>query len=814
MKHRRLVAALVAGVSLPALAACTDNSSGAGKSDARTISVTSSDDACDLSADQAPSGNLVFKVKNNGSKVTEFYLFGEDGLRIVGEVENIGPGLSRDLVVNVAGREVRHGLQAGHGRRRHPHLLHGHRLRATRPPSPAPRKQQVDAANAQYKAYVEDQSEQLLAGTKEFVAAYKSGDDAKARTLYPTVRVHWERIEPVAESFGDLDPKMDVREADLEEGQEWTGWHRIEKDLWPPKDQPYTALTPEKRKDYAERLLQDTQTLHGRIEELTFTVDQIGNGAKSLLDEVATGKVTGEEEIWSHTDLYDFQANVDGARVAFEGLRPVLEAKEPALEKQLEQRFTELQALLDKYRVGADGLRELRRAHHRPGQGALRRRQRALRAALPPDRRGHPLSAMTDSSSLSRRRLLGYAGAGAAVGAAGFAGGIGYGARDRRPGRSGHRPLPVPRQAPGRHRHAGPGPAALRRVRRDRDVAGRAADAPQGVDRRGGRDDPGPSGRGGHAAALRRAARRHRRGDRAAPRRLTLTFGFGPSLFRDAEGKDRFGLADRQPAALRRLPHFPADNLQEQRSDGDLCVQACADDPQVAVHAIRNLSRIAFGSAALRWSQLGFGRTSSTSTSQATPRNLFGFKDGTANLKAEQSADVEKHVWVGADDDGASWLENGSYLVARRINMTIEPWDRTSLREQEQLIGRDRPQGAPLSGGTEFTEPDLDLKGNDGQPLVAMNSHVRLAHPSQNHGVRMLRRGYNFTDGNDDLGRLDAGLFFIAYVRDPDTQYIPMQTKLSRDDGLMEYLRHTGSALFAVPPGVRRGGFVGESLFS
>ena len=146
--------------------------------------------------------------------------------------------------------------------------------------------------------------------------------------------MHWERIEPVAESFGDLDPKMDAREADLEEGQEWTGWHRIEKDLWPPRrTSAYTALTQAERASYADRLLADTETLHEpRSRSSTFTVDQIGNGAKSLLDEVATGKVTGEEEIWSHTDLYDFQANIDGARVAFEGLRPVLKQKDPALE--------------------------------------------------------------------------------------------------------------------------------------------------------------------------------------------------------------------------------------------------------------------------------------------------------------------------------------------------------------------------------------------------------------------------------------------------------------------------------------------------
>ena len=299
------------------------------------------------------------------------------------------------------------------------------------------------------------------------------------------------------------------------------------------------------------------------------------------------------------------------------------------------------------------------------------------------------------------------------------------------------------------------------------------------------------------------------------PSRLTITFGFGPSLFRDARGKDRFGLAARQPAALARLPHFPADNLDPARSDGDLCVQACADDPQVAVHAVRNLSRIAFGTAALRWSQLGFGRTSSTSTSQATPRNLFGFKDGTANLKAEDAAALEQHLWVGAQDDAkAPWLAGGSYLVARRITMTIETWDRTSLREQESLIGRDRREGAPLSGGTEFSEPDFAITGREGTPLMAMNSHVRLAHPTQNGGVQMLRRGYNFTDGNDDLGRLDAGLFFLAYVRDPRTHYIPMQTRMSRQDGLMEYLQHRGSALFAVPPGATQGEHIGQALFA
>ncbi|HQR80171.1 MAG TPA: iron uptake transporter deferrochelatase/peroxidase subunit [Actinomycetota bacterium] len=293
---------------------------------------------------------------------------------------------------------------------------------------------------------------------------------------------------------------------------------------------------------------------------------------------------------------------------------------------------------------------------------------------------------------------------------------------------------------------------------------------------------------------------------------LTLTFGFGPSLFTDADGKDRFGLADRRPAALIDLPHFPADDLDPARSGGDLCVQACAQDPQVAVHAIRNLSRLAFGTATIRWSQLGFGRTSSTSTGQQTPRNMFGFKDGTANVKAED-ADAAEQVWV-QPGDGPEWMTGGSYLVARRIRMTIETWDRTSLREQETIFGRNKGEGAPLSGGTEFTEPDFSVTGRDGQPLIAVNSHMRLAHPNHHGGVRMLRRGYNYTDGSDALGRLDAGLFFLGYQRDIRTSFLPVQTALARSDLLNEYIKHVASGVYAIPPGVPEGGFVGETLFT
>ncbi|NYE35042.1 deferrochelatase/peroxidase EfeB [Nocardioides cavernae] len=296
---------------------------------------------------------------------------------------------------------------------------------------------------------------------------------------------------------------------------------------------------------------------------------------------------------------------------------------------------------------------------------------------------------------------------------------------------------------------------------------------------------------------------------------LTVTFGFGPSLFRDADGRDRFAIADRQPEALRDLPHFPGDVLDPARSGGDLCVQACADDPQVAVHAIRNLARIGFGTVAVRWSQLGFGRTSTTSTSQSTPRNLFGFKDGTANVKAEESAALDEHVWVGSGDDPrADWLAGGSYLVARRINMTIEVWDRQPLGDQEMFVGRTKGAGAPLSGGEEHTAPDFDMPGSNDQPVIPVDAHVRVVHPGQHGGVRMLRRGYNFVDGSDALGGLDAGLFFIAYVRDPATHFVPVQLAMSKSDALVEYLKFTGSALFAVPPGVGPGEHVGQALFT
>jgi len=292
---------------------------------------------------------------------------------------------------------------------------------------------------------------------------------------------------------------------------------------------------------------------------------------------------------------------------------------------------------------------------------------------------------------------------------------------------------------------------------------------------------------------------------------LTLTVGFGPTLFTTADGHDRFGIAGRRPEPLQDLPPFQGDELDPARSGGDLCVQACANDPQVAVHAVRNLARIGQGLVSVRWSQLGFGRTSSTSTDQATPRNLFGMKDGTDNLKAENSSALEKFVWV-ADGDGPDWLTGGSYVVTRRIRMEIEAWDRQPLREQEQVIGRTKGTGAPLGQKAEFDPVDFTERA-DGRFAIPQDSHVFLAHPT-NSGTAILRRGYSFVDGSDGLGRLDAGLFFIAYQRNPETGFVQVQKKL-RGDRMNEYIQHTSSAVFACPPGVRDGDdWWGRALFT
>ncbi|TFD50587.1 PbrT family lead (Pb2+) uptake porter [Cryobacterium frigoriphilum] len=337
-------------LALLALTGCVANNP-AGTGDGLTVD--SSADGCSVSASEVAAGTTSFSVTNSGDQVTEFYLLGDDGLRIVGEAENIGPGLTRDLVVQLAEGSYFTACKPG---------MVGDgigKAAFTVTPSEsgtvvnADLDKQVETANTNYSSYVKDQIAQLVTGTDSFAAAYVAGDFDTARTLYAATRMHWERVETVAESFGDLDPKLDLREADLEEGQDWTGWHAIEKDLWPAEAEAgFAAYSAEKRASLAEQLVVDTATLNDNVQGLSFTLSQQTNGAIGLLDEVASGKVTGEEEFWSHTDLWDFQANIDGATVLYAGVRDILVEEDADLAVSLDSEFASLQQLLDAQRVG------------------------------------------------------------------------------------------------------------------------------------------------------------------------------------------------------------------------------------------------------------------------------------------------------------------------------------------------------------------------------------------------------------------------------------------------------------------------------
>jgi deferrochelatase/peroxidase EfeB len=290
--------------------------------------------------------------------------------------------------------------------------------------------------------------------------------------------------------------------------------------------------------------------------------------------------------------------------------------------------------------------------------------------------------------------------------------------------------------------------------------------------------------------------------------KLTITIGYGPSLF-----NHRFGLAGKRPALLKTLPLLPNEELDRNYLGGDLAIQACSDDPLVAYHAVRNLARLGMGVVEHNWLELGFGRTSTDTTSQATPRNLLGFKDGTRNIKSRQTELLDKYVWVGGETD-QSWLRGGSYLVARKIRMFLENWDRDYLDNQQNVIGRVKLSGAPLSGGHEHTTPDFTATDAAGHRKIPAHAHIRLASHEENDGVRILRRGYSYTDGIDpQLGTLEGGLLFLAYMKSPE-QFIALQNRLGRHDALNEYISHVGSALFACPPGLSQGQHWGDTLFA
>ena len=307
-----------------------------------------------------------------------------------------------------------------------------------------------------------------------------------------------------------------------------------------------------------------------------------------------------------------------------------------------------------------------------------------------------------------------------------------------------------------------------------------------------------------------------------SPSRLTLTFGFGPGLF-TKDGKDRYGLASKRPAALVDLPKFNGEQLEANLTGGDISVQACADDPQVAFHAIRELARLSYGAAEFRWAQAGF---LPDTPPEETPRNLMGFKDGTNNPGAKaQPPDnprtFDDVVWV--KDEGPDWMRGGSYLVARRIRISLEHWDRTEVDFQEQVIGRRKYSGAPIGKANERDSLGLDRVDADGNPLIADNSHVRLGAAATNAGAQIFRRPYSFNDGVRFTAErwppwrqgmmYDAGLFFLCYQRDPREGFIKIYENMAKLDALNQFTTHVGSAVFACPGGIEKGAFVGEKLF-
>ena len=356
-RARAVFAVSATAAALLVLSGCVaNNPTSDDDAGATALTVDSSSSDCAVSASEAPSGNVSFSIENTGDQVTEFYLLADDELRIVGEVENIGPGISRDLVVQVKPGDYytvcKPGMVGdGIGKAAFTVTDSGVDLAADGDDA-----ELVDAAATNYVAYIKNQVEGLVTSTTTFLDAYRAGDDETARALYAPTRAAYERIEPVAESFGDLDPKIDFREADVEEGTEWTGWHRIEKDLWQPTadengGETYVPLTTDERNRFADLLEEDTASLNDAVHESDYTVsiDTISNGAIGLLDEVASGKITGEEEIWSHTDLWDFQANLEGARVAYEGVRDIVEPKDADLVAQIDDEFASLEDQLAAY---------------------------------------------------------------------------------------------------------------------------------------------------------------------------------------------------------------------------------------------------------------------------------------------------------------------------------------------------------------------------------------------------------------------------------------------------------------------------------
>ncbi|MBG6067769.1 iron uptake system protein EfeO [Micromonospora ureilytica] len=340
MRTTQFFALAAAGVLATAgLAACSDSDKGDAAASGGPIVVKASDTACEVGSTDLGAGTATFKITNSGAKVTEFYVYA-DGDRVMGEVENIAPGLSRELHVELPAGTYQTACKPG---------MSGKGIRGALKVSGSAQPLTADAAlgdaTDNYQRYVKSQTAALLDKTEEFVGAVKAGDVAKSKALYPVARTYWERIEPVAEIFGDLDPKIDGRAEVIEEGMEFTGFHRIEKDLWQSGD-------ISKDGPIADRLLVDVKEIVAKANAEKLSPLQLANGAKELLDEVASGKITGEEDRYSHTDLWDFAANLEGSKAAVSALRPALQQRSPELVTQLDTEFTNVEGLLGKHRDG------------------------------------------------------------------------------------------------------------------------------------------------------------------------------------------------------------------------------------------------------------------------------------------------------------------------------------------------------------------------------------------------------------------------------------------------------------------------------
>ncbi|WP_336947284.1 Dyp-type peroxidase [Asaia sp. HN010] len=298
-------------------------------------------------------------------------------------------------------------------------------------------------------------------------------------------------------------------------------------------------------------------------------------------------------------------------------------------------------------------------------------------------------------------------------------------------------------------------------------------------------------------------------------RDLTITIGFGPSLFMK-DGKDRFGFNAHRTAAMADLPRFTGDQLVDARSGGDLCVQCCANDPQTTLHASRELTRLAYNIANPRWAQAGFLPSFGKGK---TPRNLMGFKDGTINPDTKNPVAANRYIWAAQSD--LPWMQGGSYLVSRIIRIALEHWDRTPVGFQEETMGREKLSGAPIGGHDEFEPLTLSQKDRDGNPVTVQNSHARLAAPEENGGAQILRRAYSYDNGLSFTAErwppwrqgmeMDAGLLFLSWQQDPRTGFVKIFDKMSKFDMMNQYTTHIGGGLFACP-GRQKGGYIGQTL--